>query len=78
MRNLILVGAAAAALAFGAVSANAIPLSKDASPYALTQQSQPSNGVLTVVEGRSAYVTGANDNQSAPTAPHFWEGRSFH
>ena len=75
MRNLILVGATAAALAFGAVSAYAIPLSSEASPYALKDQAQTSN-VLGVTEGRSAFV--GNDNQSAPTAQHFWEGRSFH
>ncbi len=77
MRNLILIGSTAIALAFGAVSANAIPLSPDASPYALKDQAQSSNNVLTVIEGRSAYVTG-NDDPSAPTAQHFWEGRSFH
>jgi hypothetical protein len=75
MRNLILIGATAAALAFGAVSAYAIPLSPEASPYALKDQAQTSN-VLGVIEGRSAFV--GNDSQSAPTAQHFWEGRSFH
>jgi hypothetical protein len=78
MRNLILIGATAAALAFGAVSANAIPLSPEASPYALKDQAQTSN-VLGVIEGRSAYVgDNADVSQSAPTAQHFWEGRSFH
>ena len=77
MRKLILLGTTGLVLAFGAVSANAIQLSPEASPYALTQQAQPSNNVLTVIEGRSAFV-GDSADRSAPTAQHYWEGRSFH
>ncbi len=69
MRKLLVLGTAGLFLALGAADANAIPvLNKDASPYALLNGSaQPSNGVVSVIEGRSAF-TGESANGASPAA----------
>jgi hypothetical protein len=74
MRKLLLLGTTGLILALGAVDASAIPLlNKDATPYAvLNQQAQPSNGIVSAIEGRSAF-TGAAANAATPRL----QGRSY-
>jgi len=77
MRKLLLLGTTGLVLALGAADANAIPLpNKDATPYAvLTQQAQPSNGIVSVIEGRSAF-TGEAVNGATPVVTPQLQGRS--
>ncbi|MGA2791942.1 MAG: hypothetical protein ABSE69_00195 [Roseiarcus sp.] len=78
MRKLLLLGTTGLVLALGAVEANAIPLlNKDATPYAvLNQQAQPSNGIVSVIEGRSAF-TGEPANGATPVVTPRLQGRSY-
>ena len=64
MRKIVLSGATAAALALGAVSANAFPnISPEASPYAVLvpESAQPP----ATTEGRAALVGGESGHWSA-------------
>ncbi len=73
MRKLLLIGTTGLVVALGAVNANAIPVNPEASPYVLlNQQAQPSNGVSSVIEGRSAFTSGGDAAQST------WHGRSYY
>jgi len=67
MRKLLVLGTAGLFLAFGAADANAIPvLNRDATPYAvLNGAAQPSSGIVSVIEGRSAF-TGGSATIAAP------------
>jgi hypothetical protein len=89
MRKIILSGTATLVLAFGAASANAIPLSGAGSPYVLIdqQQAQPRHGssASAVQEGRAVsigesfsarYTDGAaHDSAFSPQQDEIYNGR---
>jgi hypothetical protein len=77
MRTLLVLGTAGLVLALGAADANAIPvLNKDATPYAvLNGPAEPSNGIASVIEGRSVFTAPAA-NDPGPAAMPRLQGRT--
>ncbi len=73
----IVLGTAGLVLALGVADANAIPvLNRDASPYVvLNGSAQPSNGIVSVIEGRSAFTATPASGASLVATPRL-QGRT--
>jgi hypothetical protein len=68
MRKIVL-GAAGLVLALSVADANAIPLSQDATPYAVLGSAPPSDGIVSVIEGRSAFTPPAAADPGPAATP---------